>query len=724
MAEREVYRVEIPVEVDDKTEAGLRAPRQRVTAFQRENERLHARMQREQLQRQRAFVQSHRLQTQMERSQVQRMQGRVRLQRDEVTLQRAQVGLQRQQIMLERAQEQQRRASQARSLGGRLRAGAGGVLRGAAGLVGGAIGAAASLPGMLGIAGGIAGGVAWPLKLAADMEQAQVSFTHFLGSEERAVAMLREIQTLANKSPFAFPELRESAEMLLSMQFAADRVLPMLKTLGNAKAAGKDMGGIITALGQISLKGRVQGEELLQLQERGINAAKYLAEGWGISREALMDYVEKGGVPARRAIRHILEGIERDFSGLTEKQSVTLGGLWSTIRDTFQTDILTKWGQGLASGIQPRFERFVGWLDQNKETVDRFGSSLKGMGGGLSDALFGRLEGTIAQIAALTDQHGGSAGGLLAGTWDWIKLRWADFTGWLQDRWNDGVRALTDRVGEFKTDAIKNLVEFKDRALSGLKAMADELAFQVALGLHNMNPLPFKGPAPTRPGPSPSPWRAPGLPAGFPVATAASESAIARGMGQLGSREFIDLCQKWIESLFGTTGQYPTARAAGDALITDKSTLLKDVPRGQLVFFSNYGDTGGAGHVGLALGGGEFLHAGANGVQVSGPGTADYAYWGEHYRGYGAPTFGTASGPAGANPVLAKPPLDKIDRDRLFTNVLPSSGLVVTTGDVHLNVQRMDEQGAQDGAEQFVEQVLAQAAQELEMVGQNIPITR
>ncbi|HXI17850.1 MAG TPA: hypothetical protein VNM48_15925, partial [Chloroflexota bacterium] len=69
MANEEVYKIRSPVDVEDNTAEGLRAPRQRVSAFEREQQRRRREQQRHQhmtqqaqrheLQRQRMTVQFH-----------------------------------------------------------------------------------------------------------------------------------------------------------------------------------------------------------------------------------------------------------------------------------------------------------------------------------------------------------------------------------------------------------------------------------------------------------------------------------------------------------------------------------------------------------------------------------------------------------------------------------------------------------------------------------------
>ena len=52
-----------------------------------------------------------------------------------------------------------------------------------------------------------------------------------------------------------------------------------------AGATGADLGGIATAFGQIQAKGRLQGEELLQLQERGVDLQGTLRKEYGLTAD-------------------------------------------------------------------------------------------------------------------------------------------------------------------------------------------------------------------------------------------------------------------------------------------------------------------------------------------------------------------------------------------------------------------------------------------------------
>lgn len=87
----------------------------------------------------------------------------------------------------------------------------------------------------------------------------------------------------------------------LALQFKpamADKLLLMGGDMQALGASAEEVQGIFTALGQIKSKGRLQGEELLQLQERGISGQlvkEELAKQLGLKDIAQVDKLQQAG---------------------------------------------------------------------------------------------------------------------------------------------------------------------------------------------------------------------------------------------------------------------------------------------------------------------------------------------------------------------------------------------------------------------------------------------
>lgn len=214
---------------------------------------------------------------------------------------------------------------------GSVVSGIGGAVRSAMGSVVGQLGAAA---------GGISAmaGIGFGVKLAAEAETAQIAFKTMLGSGEAATKMISELETMAAKTPFQFPELRESAQRLLAMGFAAEKIPSTLLAVGDATAAmgggGEMLGRITTALGQMLAKGKATGEEMKQLAETGLPVWDILAKAIGTTIPKAMKMAEQGAIPAGAAIEALLAGLQQRTGGAMAAMSSTTAGLWSSMKDS------------------------------------------------------------------------------------------------------------------------------------------------------------------------------------------------------------------------------------------------------------------------------------------------------------------------------------------------------------------------------------------------------
>lgn len=186
-----------------------------------------------------------------------------------------------------------------------------------------------------GALGGV--GVAAAVKMAAAFEQTEIGFTTLLGSAEKARSLLGDLEAFAARTPFQFPDLANSAKMLLAMGFNAEAAVPMMRTLGDATSAlggGSElMNRLVRALGQMRAKGTVSGEEMRQLAEAGIPAWEMLASAIGKTVPEAMKLSEQRAISASTGITAVMEGMQKRFVGATRAQSQTTAGLFSTLKD-------------------------------------------------------------------------------------------------------------------------------------------------------------------------------------------------------------------------------------------------------------------------------------------------------------------------------------------------------------------------------------------------------
>lgn len=339
------------------------------------------------------------------------------------------------------------------------------------------------------------------LKLGSDFEQSKIAFTTMLGSAERATSFLAELKQFAAGTPFEFPGLVDAARRLNALGFASDQVIPSLRAIGDAAAAlggGAQMIDRVTlALGQMQSKGKVSAQEMNQLAESGINAWKILADGMGKTIPEVMKLAEKGMINAARAVPEILDGLNKQFGGMMEKQAQTIAGQWSNVKDKI-TFILMDLGEALApaaqramDALQPIIKIAEGMVAAFKDLAPETQLVIIAIAGLAAAA--GPLLVTLGSLglAITTVQTGLAAlglagitvGGTLAGLATTVTVLAGAFAGWKLgewlaknveyfQRWGEGIAKLVDMI-----PGVRRITE----SFAGLPAANKSLADSVEM---------------------------------------------------------------------------------------------------------------------------------------------------------------------------------------------------------------------------------------------------
>ena len=170
----------------------------------------------------------------------------------------------------------------------------------------------------------------------AEVESQSRSLAILAGSAEKAGQIIKELQDLGAVTPFTSTELIDSAKRLQAFGVEADKVVETTRRLADASGAtGAELSGLVTAYGQVQAKGRLQGEELLQFQERGIALQEELRKMYGMTGEEFQKALSKGQVSAK-AVEVALQNLTNTggkYANGAIAQSDTLNGRLSTLRD-------------------------------------------------------------------------------------------------------------------------------------------------------------------------------------------------------------------------------------------------------------------------------------------------------------------------------------------------------------------------------------------------------
>ena len=199
----------------------------------------------------------------------------------------------------------------------------------------------------------------------AELERQTKSLEVLTGSLGNARNIISELQQFGAVTPFTSTELIETAKRLKAFGFQTEEVVDVTKRLADvAGATGADLGGIATAFGQIQAKGRLQGEELLQLQERGVSLQDELQKMYGLTADEFRKALEGGRISAD-AVNLALQNITNTggkYANGAIAQSDTLAGRFSTLVDGIERVARTI-GESLTPALQGALSIAINLVD-------------------------------------------------------------------------------------------------------------------------------------------------------------------------------------------------------------------------------------------------------------------------------------------------------------------------------------------------------------------------
>lgn len=199
---------------------------------------------------------------------------------------------------------------------------------------------------LAGIGAGLTATLTVPLTLlgktmveqVGNIEQLRVAFDTMLGSAEAGAKALNDVQQFAAKTPFDLPQVAAGAKQLLAFGTSTQDLIPTLKSLGDVSAGlNVPLERIILNYGQIQVQGKLTGRELRDFSTAGVPLIETLAKQFGKTRSEITDMVSEGRIGFKDVEKAFqsMTGEGGRFFNLMEKQSKTLQGVVSNIKDNF-----------------------------------------------------------------------------------------------------------------------------------------------------------------------------------------------------------------------------------------------------------------------------------------------------------------------------------------------------------------------------------------------------
>ena len=191
------------------------------------------------------------------------------------------------------------------------------------------------------------------VKVRGDIQALEQSFNVLAGT--KGGALFEEIRRFAVETPLGMQELAKSAQTLLSFNVEAERVMPLLRQIGDVSMGdAQKMQSLTLAFAQMSSTGKLMGQDLLQMINAGFNPLSVISEKTGKSIGELRKEMENGTISAEMVADAFATatGEGGKFNGMLEQQSEGIRGMMSNFEGTVE-DMLNKIGEqseGLITG--------------------------------------------------------------------------------------------------------------------------------------------------------------------------------------------------------------------------------------------------------------------------------------------------------------------------------------------------------------------------------------
>jgi len=183
---------------------------------------------------------------------------------------------------------------------------------------------------------------------SARMETLNIAFRVLIGNAKLAKSTFEDLTHFAARTPFRLKSVAAAGKVMLAAGLEAGELTHRLRQLGEMSAASdRPVREFALIFAKIKGKNKIQGEELLQLAEKGVGISRELAKmftkGSGtiletnsVVTEAMVFSAVEDGLVTHEHFLAVLDRLTSQggrYFGLTDELSRSLGGLWSTVAD-------------------------------------------------------------------------------------------------------------------------------------------------------------------------------------------------------------------------------------------------------------------------------------------------------------------------------------------------------------------------------------------------------
>ena len=222
----------------------------------------------------------------------------------------------------------------------------------------------------------------------AMQQNANAALKTMLGSQKAVNEQMEKLGKLAQNSPFSKATFISAQQQLIAFGVEVEKVIPLLDAMQNAVAASgggsQQLADLAFVVAQIKAAGKITGQDLIQLGQRGINAAEIIGKAFGKSSAEVKAMISKNQIDADQAIDALTKGMMEKFGGATD----AIKKQWSGAADRIKAA-----NRDIGADIGKMFidpaggGRAVEWGNKLADVLRTFQKRLREAQGGIEDFL-------------------------------------------------------------------------------------------------------------------------------------------------------------------------------------------------------------------------------------------------------------------------------------------------------------------------------------------------
>lgn len=207
------------------------------------------------------------------------------------------------------------------------------------------------------------------IETGSAFQDMEVRLTSLLGTQEAAKASFAQLKDLARETPFELEGLADAYTKLTAfgLQPTREQMLAIADTAAALGGGTERLQGVTLALGQAWAKGKLQGEEILQLVERGVPVWRLLAEVTG-KNEAELQKLSESGALGRDVIRDLIAAMGDSNIGASAELMKTYSGTVAAAKDALKEFYAMIADSGVLDYLRDKLQDVLAEFDRMKNS--------------------------------------------------------------------------------------------------------------------------------------------------------------------------------------------------------------------------------------------------------------------------------------------------------------------------------------------------------------------